>query len=135
MVNKKHNGKILKQNKKSSQKHLCYYEMPGATNHFRLQKVCYSIYFLVCLFKQYSATPCVVTTMTCWTKNYIIVIPWAIKAVTSRGPHFLTAHYTGVGWMFTMETTRWYGLLRRFFSNSCLLYFYDFLINFYFVQY
>ena len=34
----------------------------------------------------------------------IIVIPWAVKAVTvgNAPPPFLTAHYTRVGWMFTM---------------------------------
>ena len=57
----------------------------------------------VCLFTLYWVSPCVVLTMTCTTNKRIIVIPWAVKAVTvGKAPPFLTAHYTGVGWMFTM---------------------------------
>ena len=42
------------------------------------------------------------------TNKHIIVISWAFKAVTvgKAPPPFLTAHYTGVGWMFTMKGVR-----------------------------
>ena len=46
--------------------------------------------------------------MTCTTNKHIIIIPGAVKAVTvgKAPPPFLTAHYTGVGWMFTMDCSR-----------------------------
>ena len=63
----------------------------------------------VCLFiYTVLSSPCVVPTLT-WTRNKcIFVIPWAVKAVTvgKAPPPFLTAHYTGVGWMFTMVRVR-----------------------------
>ena len=44
---------------------------------------------------------------TAQKNKFIIVIPWAVKAVTvGKAPPFLRAHYTGVGWMFTMPSDR-----------------------------
>ena len=66
------------------------------------------IWYFVCLFiYTVFSSPCVVPTVTCTTNKCIIVIPWAVKAVTiGMAPPFLTAHYTGVGWMFTMSLCR-----------------------------
>ena len=51
----------------------------------------------LCLFTLYWVAPCVVPTITCTTNKRIIVIPWAVKAVTiGKAPCFLTAHYTGI---------------------------------------
>ena len=46
--------------------------------------------------------------MVCWptqqANKHIIVISWTVKAVTvDKAPPFLTAHYTGVGCIFTLH--------------------------------
>ena len=83
----------------------------------------------VCLFTLYWVSPCLVLTMTCTTNKRIIVIPWTVKAVTaSKAPPFLTAHYTGVGWMFTMScclscvlTVKWANVTFVCPTVSCVL--------------
>ena len=76
------------------------YELPGSTDNFCLMKMWVSTFFLNAVF---NVSMCCTSTYT--TNKHNIVIPWALRAVTvGNVPPFLTAHYTRVGWMFTMES-------------------------------
>ena len=84
MVNKKHNKKL---NLFSSKKHLLW----AARINWKFlcpEGVWFNMLF-VRLFTLYWVSPCVVLTMTCTTNKRIIVIPWAVKAVTvGKAPPF-----------------------------------------------